>query len=40
MLATDNLTALFRDLVRSAMAVQQVRSSETTEVVITFDIVI
>jgi hypothetical protein len=31
MLATDNLTALFRDLVRSAMAVQQVRSSETTE---------
>ena len=31
MLAKDNLTALFRDLVRSAMAVQQVHSSETTE---------
>jgi hypothetical protein len=31
MLATDNLTALFRELVRSAMAVQQVHSSETTE---------
>lgn len=31
MLATDSLTSLFRDLVRSAMAVQQVESSETTE---------
>lgn len=31
MLATDNLTALFHDLVRSAMAAQQVESSETTE---------
>jgi len=31
MLTTDNLTALFRELVRSAMTVQQVRSSETTE---------
>jgi hypothetical protein len=31
MLATDNLTALFRDLVRAAMNTQQVESSETTE---------
>jgi len=31
MLAKDNLTALFRDLVRAAMHTQQVRSSETTE---------
>jgi hypothetical protein len=31
MLATDNLTALFRDLVRAAMSTQQVESTETTE---------
>ena len=31
MLATDTLTALFHDLVRGAMAAQQVESSETTE---------
>jgi hypothetical protein len=31
MLTTDNLTALFHELVRSAMATQQVESSETTE---------
>src|SRR5262245_41531243 len=31
MLATDTLTTLFHDLVRSAMATQQVESSETTE---------
>lgn len=31
MLATGNLTALFHDLVRAAMAAQQVESSETTE---------
>jgi hypothetical protein len=31
MLATDSLTALFQDLVRTAMATQQVESSETTE---------
>jgi hypothetical protein len=31
MLATGNLTAFFRDLVRGAMATQQVESSETTE---------
>jgi len=31
MLARDTLTALFRDLVRDAMATQQVLSSETTE---------
>ena len=31
MLATDTLTALFHDLVRTAMAAQQVASSETTE---------
>lgn len=31
MLKTSTLTALFRDLVRSAMAAQQVESSETTE---------
>ena len=31
MLAKDTLTALFRDLVRDAMATQQVQSSETTE---------
>jgi hypothetical protein len=30
MLATDTLTALFRDLVEAAMAAQRVRSSETT----------
>jgi hypothetical protein len=32
MLAKGNLTGLFHDLVRAAMATQQVRSSETTEV--------
>lgn len=31
MLASGNLTALFHDLVRSAMAAQKVASSETTE---------
>jgi hypothetical protein len=31
MLAKGNLTALFHDLVRAAMATQDVRSSETTE---------
>jgi len=31
MLAKETLTALFRDLVRDAMATQQVQSSETTE---------
>src|SRR5438128_2531310 len=31
MLAKDNLTALFHDLVRTSMAAQQVQSSETTE---------
>lgn len=31
MLAKETLTALFRDLVREAMATQQVQSSETTE---------
>jgi hypothetical protein len=31
MLAKENLTALFHELVRSAMAAQQVESSETTE---------
>jgi hypothetical protein len=31
MLAKDNLTTLFHDLVRAAMATQQVQSSETTE---------
>lgn len=31
MLETGNLTALFRDLVRAAMAAQRVASSETTE---------
>ena len=31
MLANETLTALFRDLVRDAMATQQVQSSETTE---------
>jgi hypothetical protein len=31
MLTSDNLTTLFRDLVRAALAAQHVRSSETTE---------
>src|SRR5262249_13172590 len=31
MLRTDTLTALFHDLVRGAMAAQQVESSETTQ---------
>ena len=31
MLSTTNLTALFHDMVRAAMAAQQVASSETTE---------
>ena len=31
MLSTSNLTALFHDMVRAAMAAQQVASSETTE---------
>src|SRR5437762_2465648 len=31
MLAKENLTGLFHDLVRTAMATEQVRSSETSE---------
>ena len=31
MLSTSNLTVIFRDMVRTAMAAQQVASSETTE---------